>query len=86
MLLSGIISTGSQMLVLALKLAAPLLAASLILMFVLAISARVMPDMDILFLSLPLKIGLGIIMIIFMLPYIDFYVLEFGRLMNKLLI
>jgi flagellar biosynthetic protein FliR len=85
-LLTGIINAGANMLLFSLKLAAPVLAASLILMVVLAIAARVMPDMDIFFMSFPLKIGLGIILIAFMLPYIDFYVLEFSRLMNKLLL
>ena len=84
-LLGEIIDTGSQMLLLSLKLAAPLLAGSLILMVVLAIAARVMPDMDIFFMSFPLKIGLGIVLIAFMLPYIDSYISEFAHLMNKLL-
>ena len=84
-LLSGIISTGSQMLMLSFQLAAPLLAASLVLMVVLAIAAKIMPDMDIFFMSLPLKIGLGLIMVIFMLPYINSYVGEFAHLINKLL-
>ncbi|MDO8302727.1 MAG: flagellar biosynthetic protein FliR, partial [Sedimentisphaerales bacterium] len=66
-------------------LAAPLLAASLVLMVVLAIAARVMPDMDIFFISMPLKIGLGLVMITFMLPYITSYVQQFAHLINKLL-
>jgi len=84
-LLAGIISSGSQMLLLAFQLAAPLLAASLVLMVVLAIASKVMPDMDIFFISLPLKIGLGLVMIAFMLPYLNSYVGEFAHLINKLL-
>jgi flagellar biosynthetic protein FliR len=84
-LLAGIVGTGSEMLLLSLKLAAPFLAASLILMVVLAIAARVMPDMEILFISFPLKIGLGIVLITFMLPYVESYVRQFTHLMNKLL-
>jgi flagellar biosynthesis protein FliR len=84
-LLTGIISAGSQMLMLAFQLAAPLLAASLVLMVVLAIASKVMPDMDIFFISLPLKIGLGLVMVAFMLPYINAYLGEFAHLINKLL-
>jgi flagellar biosynthetic protein FliR len=84
-LLNGIISAGSQMLMLSFQLAAPLLAASLVLMVVLAIAAKVVPDMDIFFISLPLKIGLGLVMVALYLPYIDSYVGEFAHLINKLL-
>lgn len=84
-LLAGIISAGTQMLMLAFQLAAPLLAASLVLMVVLAIASKVMPDMDIFFISLPLKIGLGLVMVAFMLPYMNSYVGEFAHLINKLL-
>jgi flagellar biosynthesis protein FliR len=84
-LLAGIISAGSQMLLLAFQLAAPLLAASLVLMVVLAIASKVMPDMDIFFISLPLKIGLGLVMVAFILPYLNSYVAEFATLINKLL-
>jgi flagellar biosynthetic protein FliR len=84
-LLNGIISAGSQMLAIAFQLAAPLLAASLVLMVVLAIASKVMPDMDIFFISLPLKIGLGMVMVAFMLPYINSYLGEFAHLINKLL-
>jgi flagellar biosynthetic protein FliR len=84
-LLNGIVSAGSQMLLISFQLAAPILAASLILMIVLAIAAKIMPDMEIFFISLPLKIGLGLIMVAFMLPYINSYLGEFAHLINKLL-
>jgi flagellar biosynthesis protein FliR len=85
LLLGGLIATGTTMLLAALKLAAPILAASMILMIVLAITSRIMPEMDIFFLSLPLKVGLGIMFVAFFLPYIQTYVWEFAALLNKLL-
>lgn len=85
LLVTGLITAGSAMLLAALKLVAPILAASMILMVVLAITSRIMPEMDILFLSLPLKIGLGLLMVAFFLPYIETYLTEFAALLNKFL-
>jgi flagellar biosynthetic protein FliR len=81
----GIIQAGSAMLVAGLKLAAPIIAAFLILMVILAILARIVPEMDILFTSLPLRVGLGFLMVIIFLPFFTSYMSEFADLMNKLL-
>jgi flagellar biosynthesis protein FliR len=67
-----------------LKLAAPILAASLVLMVVLAIISRIIPEMDIFFISLPFKIGLGLLMMAILLPYVDSYVWEFATMLKKL--
>lgn len=83
-LTGGIIQAGSAMLLAGLKLAAPLLAASLLLMVVLAVLARLVPEMDILFISLPMRIGLGLLMVIAFLPFISMFVTEFAELMGKL--
>jgi len=84
-LAQGVITTGSTMLLMALKLAAPILGAFLLLMVVLAVMARMAPEANILFLSLPLRVGLGMIMVGLFLPFISTFVKEMARLMDRLL-
>ena len=84
-LTDGIIQAGSAMLVAGLKLAAPILAAFLLLMVILAVLARMVPEMNILFISLPMRVGLGFLMVIIFLPFFNSYITEFAGLMNKLL-
>jgi flagellar biosynthetic protein FliR len=73
------------MLIHGLKLAAPILAAFMLLMVVLAVLARMVPEMNILFISLPLRVGLGLLMVAIFLPFISSFVGEFAQLMGKLL-
>ena len=54
-LLDGIVRSGSIMLIASLRLAGPILAAFLLLLVVLAVFARIMPDMNILFINLIIK-------------------------------
>ena len=84
-LTEGIIQAGSTMLIHGLKIAAPILAAFLLLMVVLAVLARMVPEMNILFISLPLRVGLGLLMVAIFLPFISSFVAEFAKLMGKLL-
>lgn len=84
-LAGGMIKAGSTMLTAGLKLAAPMLAAFLLLMVVLAVLARAVPEMDILFTSFPLCIGLGLLMVAIFLPFINGFVAELADLMGKLL-
>ena len=84
-LAEGIISAGSAMLLHGLKLAAPTLAAFMLLMVVLAVLARMVPEMNILFISLPLRVGLGMLMVAIFLPFIGSFVGEFAKLIGKLL-
>jgi flagellar biosynthetic protein FliR len=84
-LAEGIISAGSTMLLHGLKLAAPTLAAFMLLMVVLAVLARMVPEMNILFISLPLRVGLGLLMVAIFIPFIGSFVGEFAKLMGKLL-
>ena len=84
-LAEGIISAGSTMLLHGLKLAAPTLAAFMLLMVVLAVLARMVPEMNILFISLPLRVGLGLLMVAIFVPFIGSFVDEFAKLMGKLL-
>ncbi len=84
-LTAGVIEAGSTMLVACLRLAAPMLAAFLLLLIVLAVFARIMPDMNILFISMPLRVGLGLLMAGIFLPFINEFVAEFADWMGKLL-
>lgn len=81
----GVLEAGRALLTAGLRLAAPILAAFIILLVVLAIMARVVPEMNILFLSMPVRVGLGLAMTMMILPYLQGVVDEFGDLMNKLL-
>jgi flagellar biosynthetic protein FliR len=67
-MMRGVLEAGSLMLEFALTLAAPILAAFLLLAIVLGIFARVVPEMNILFMSLPLRVGLGLLMTAAVLP------------------
>lgn len=84
-LVAGVTQAGSVMLVAGLKLAAPILVVFLLLMVVLAVLARIVPEMDILFISLPLRVGLGLFAVMIFLPFINGFVAEFADWMGKLL-
>jgi flagellar biosynthetic protein FliR len=84
-LAGGIIKAGSTMLIQGLKLAAPIFASFLLLMVILAVFARMVPEMNILFVSLPLRVGMGMLMVAIFLPFIGSFVGEFAKLMEKLL-
>jgi len=84
-LAEGIINAGSTMLLHGLKLAAPILAAFLLLMVILAVFARMVPEMNILFISFPLRVGLGLLMVALFMPFINSFVGEFAKLIEKLL-
>jgi flagellar biosynthetic protein FliR len=84
-LAGGVVKAGSAMLIAGLKLAAPILAAFLLLMAVLAVLARIVPEMNILFISLPLRVGLGLLMVTIFLPFINGFIAEFADWMGKLL-
>jgi flagellar biosynthetic protein FliR len=85
MLTGGVLTAGSAMLIAALRLAAPMLAAFMVLMVALALLARLVPEMNILFISMPVRIGLGLIMAATFLPFLNGYVTEMAGWMAKLL-
>jgi flagellar biosynthetic protein FliR len=84
-LTEGVMKAGSVMFLAGLRLAAPMLAVFLLLLIVLAILARIVPEMDILFISLPLRVGMGLLMAVVFLPFISEFVGEFADWMGKLL-
>jgi len=83
-LAGGVVKAGSVMLLAGLRLTAPLLAAFLLLMVTLAVLARIVPEMNILFVSLPLRVGLGLLMASVFLPLVSKFVGEFSEWMGKL--
>jgi len=85
LLVEGIVKAGSTMLLAGLRLAAPMLAAFLLLLVVLGVFARIMPEMDILFISMPLRVGLGLLMAGMFFPFVNQFVSEFADWMGKLL-
>lgn len=85
LLTEGIIKAGSTMLMAGLRLAAPMLAAFMLLLGLLAVFARMIPEMDILFISMPLRTGLGLLMAGMMFPFIHSFISELADWMGKLL-
>ena len=84
-LVKGIISSGSLMLTMALKLAVPTIGVFMVLTVVLGILARIAPEMNILFISFPVRIGLGLIIITYLVPFINNYTVQFAKMLTKLL-
>ncbi len=82
---AGAVKASSMMLVASLRLAAPALVAFLLLFVVLAVLARIVPEMDILFLTVPVRVGLGLVMMILFLPFVQEYLAEFSQLMARFL-
>ncbi|MBP8604248.1 MAG: flagellar biosynthetic protein FliR [Phycisphaerae bacterium] len=85
LLTEGIVQAGSTMLLAGLRLAAPMLAAFMLLLGVLAVFARMIPEMDILFISMPLRTGLGLLIAGMMFPFIHSFIGELTDWMGKLL-
>ena len=73
------------MLMAGLRLAAPMLAAFLLLLIVLGVFARIMPEMDVLFISMPLRVGMGLLMAGMFFPFLNQFIGEFSDWMEKLL-
>ena len=84
-MIGGIVQAGSTLLIAGLRLAAPMLAAFLLLMVVLGVIARIAPETEILFISLPLQVGLGLMLAAMFIPFINGFVAEFADWMGKLL-
>jgi flagellar biosynthetic protein FliR len=84
-LFNGVLESSSIMLIASLRMAAPILAAFLLMMVILAVFARVVPEMNIFFISLPLRVGLGLLMITIFVPFIAEFVSQCSQIMAKLL-
>ncbi|MBN1554649.1 MAG: flagellar biosynthetic protein FliR [Phycisphaerae bacterium] len=84
-LAESLVTAGAMMLVFALKLAAPLLAGFLLLSVILGVIARVMPEMNILMASFPLRVGLGIFLSILVLRTLGAFTAELADWLNEFL-
>lgn len=84
-LTTGVIKAGSALMMASLKLSAPILGAFIVMLVVLAIMARIVPDMNVLFISMPIRVGLGMIMAIAFIPFVQEFVAEFAELAHSLL-
>ncbi|HUT02211.1 MAG TPA: flagellar biosynthetic protein FliR [Phycisphaerae bacterium] len=84
-LAAGVLAAGSAMLMFALKLAGPVLAGFLILAVVLGVLARVLPEMDILLTSLPLRVAVGLILATVMVPFLQGFTDEVAGWLNRFL-
>jgi flagellar biosynthetic protein FliR len=82
---AGVLAAGTAMLLFALKLAAPMLAAFLILAVVLGVLARVMPEMNILLTSLPLRVAVGLVLAVVMVPLLQTFTSEIAQWLNRFL-
>lgn len=81
-----LVQAGSMMLLLGLKLAAPALAAFLILAIVLAVLARAIPEMNILMTSLPLRMAMGLMLAAAILPSLHAFTAELADWLGHFLI
>ncbi|MFP3936920.1 MAG: flagellar biosynthetic protein FliR [Phycisphaerae bacterium] len=81
----GMVAAGAAMLEFALKLAAPVLTAFLLLAVVLAILARVLPEMNILLASFPLRVGMGLFIAAAVLPTLHAFTGEIADWMKRFL-
>jgi flagellar biosynthesis protein FliR len=52
---------------------------------VLAILARIVPEMNILFISMPVRVGLGLLLTVTFLPFLQEFVSSFSGWMGELL-
>ena len=82
----AIVKSGQAMLMFGLKLAAPVIAAFVVLSVILAVLARVLPEMNILMLSFPLRVGLGLFMAAAIMPAMNGFTIEIAQWMNKFLV
>jgi len=84
-LAESVVTAGAMMLLFALKLAAPLLAGFLLLSVILGVIARVMPEMNILLASLPLRVGLGLFLAILVMRTLGTFTADLAGWLNQFL-
>jgi len=85
-LAEGLLQAGSTMLLLALKLAGPVLAGFLLLSMVLGVLARVLPQMNVLTQSFPLRVALGLLLASMTLPSLERFGVELGGWLSQFLV
>ena len=85
LLAEAVLQAGSTMLLFALQLSGPLLAAFLVLGVLLGVIARVLPELNIMMLSLPLRVALGIFLASLLVPYLGGFAFRLAEWMHHLL-
>ncbi len=80
-----VLQAGADMLVFALQLAGPMLAAFLVLTVALAALARAMPEVNILYMSFPFRVGLGVLMAAAMMPLLNGFSSQLADWMGRYL-
>jgi flagellar biosynthetic protein FliR len=79
----AVLDAGTTMLVFGLKLAAPMMAAFMMLAVLLAVIARALPEMNVLMESLPLRVGLGLFMAAAMVPLLNTFTQDLGDWLSR---
>ncbi len=85
-LTEGVVRAGSAMLLFALRFGAPMLGGFLIMAVMLCILAKVLPEMNILLASFPLRVGAGLFLAAAIMPSLNAFTIELARWMSKYLI
>lgn len=80
------IQAGAAMLVFALKLSAPILAAFMMLSVVFALLARLLPEMNVLVEAMPVRVGVGFLMAGLMVPALDSFSSDLATWLDRFLI
>jgi flagellar biosynthetic protein FliR len=83
-LASGVLRAGSLMLVFALQMAAPVLAAFMLLGVVLGILARCLPELNILMASLPIRVSTGMFLASVILPLVSTFTTDLAYWIDRL--
>jgi len=86
MLVAGLVKGGSAMMLFSMRLAGPVIAAFVVLSVLLGVIARVLPEMNILVLSFPLRIGLGLLIAAALMPMMNDFTLELADWMSRFFI
>ncbi len=85
-LTTGLVKASSVMLMYALKIAGPLLASTMLISVVLGVMARIAPEMNILMLGFPLRVGMGLLMAAATIPYFETFTQELTEWITYFLI
>jgi len=84
-LAEGLVQAGSALFVFSLKLAGPILAGLLLLSVILAVVARVVPEMNVLLVGLPVQVLLGLVLAAAMIPTLGAFTDELGQWIGRML-
>ena len=84
-LAEGVIQAGSMLFLFSLKLVGPVLVGLLLLSVILAVVARVVPEMNVLLVGLPVQILLGLVLTGAMIPTLGAFSDEMGQWIGRLL-